>query len=399
MNKKILNERLGVPEGIIDVSKNLYNDIIDIFFKKLSKYKRTYNFTIKPKLPYQIKDFTIDKVELEITLHETDQTDVVDFIGMSVKSNFSKDFSGEKPKFINDIKSTSKIEFDLVVPEVWDVNMVKEYLQNKKVKIISSFAHELKHEYDDFKSKTFSLVERVNYNVARKMMGLLKPLNDFSYYLYFISKIESLVRTTEISTELDLMGITKKQFLNFLLKNRTYKLLKDIQNFSFGNLKNNLLEYIKEIEKIFDEIEIDYSDMSDSEKVDEILRLYVVNFSNKKFKDYLRYMTDSFMDDILGFSEKKENWIEKYKRTISKYENNEIKFFENSEKLFKFVSTKMIKKISKLYDMLSEKTVSESIHNPELYSIINKNNERIIKDLKEIVKKEKSSKTQKNKPQ
>jgi hypothetical protein len=399
MNKKILNERLGVPEGIIDVSKNLYNDIIDIFFKKLSKYKRTYNFTIKPKLPYQIKDFTIDKVELEITLHETDQTDVVDFIGMSVKSNFSKDFSGEKPKFINDIKSTSKIEFDLVVPEVWDVNMVKEYLQNKKVKIISSFAHELKHEYDDFKSKTFSLVERVNYNVARKMMGLLKPLNDFSYYLYFISKIESLVRTTEISTELDLMGVTKKQFLNFLLKNRTYKLLKDIQNFSFGNLKNNLLEYIKEIEKIFDEIEIDYSDMSDSEKVDEILRLYVVNFSNKKFKDYLRYMTDSFMDDILGFSEKKENWIEKYKRTISKYENNEIKFFENSEKLFKFVSTKMIKKISKLYDMLSEKTVSESIHNPELYSIINKNNERIIKDLKEIVKKEKSSKTQKNKPQ
>jgi hypothetical protein len=277
--------------------------------------------------------------------------------------------------------------------------MVKEYLQNKKVKIISSFAHELKHEYDDFKSKTFSLVERVNYNVARKMMGLLKPLNDFSYYLYFISKIESLVRTTEISTELDLMGVTKKQFLNFLLKNRTYKLLKDIQNFSFGNLKNNLLEYIKEIEKIFDEIEIDYSDMSDSEKVDEILRLYVVNFSNKKFKDYLRYMTDSFMDDILGFSEKKENWIEKYKRTISKYENNEIKFFENSEKLFKFVSTKMIKKISKLYDMLSEKTVSESIHNPELYSIINKNNERIIKDLKEIVKKEKSSKTQKNKPQ
>jgi hypothetical protein len=235
--------------------------------------------------------------------------------------------------------------------------------------------------------------------VARKMMGLLKPLNDFSYYLYFISKIESLVRTTEISTELDLMGVTKKQFLNFLLKNRTYKLLKDIQNFSFGNLKNNLLEYIKEIEKIFDEIEIDYSDMSDSEKVDEILRLYVVNFSNKKFKDYLRYMTDSFMDDILGFSEKKENWIEKYKRTISKYENNEIKFFENSEKLFKFVSTKMIKKISKLYDMLSEKTVSESIHNPELYSIINKNNERIIKDLKEIVKKEKSSKTQKNKPQ
>lgn len=395
MNKKILNERLGVPEGIIDVSKILYNDIIDIFFKKLSKYKRTYNFSIKPKLPYQIKDFTIDKVELEITLHETDQTDVVDFIGMSVKSSFSKDFSGEKPKFINDIKSTSKIEFDLVVPEVWDVNMVKEYLQNKKVKIISSFAHELKHEYDDFKSKTFSLVERVNYNVARKMMGWLKPLNDFSYYLYFISNIESLVRTTEISTELDLMGITKKQFLNFLLKNRTYKLLKDIQNFSFDNLKNNLLEYIKEIEKIFDEIEIDYSDMSDSEKVDEILRLYVVNFSNKKFKDYLRYMTDSFMDDILGFSEKKENWIEKYKRTISKYENNEIKFFENSEKLFKFVSTKMIKKISKLYDMLSEKTVSESIHNPELYSIINKNNERIIKDLKEIVKKEKSSKTQK----
>ena len=35
MNKKILNERLGVPEGIIDASKNLYNDIIDIFFKKL----------------------------------------------------------------------------------------------------------------------------------------------------------------------------------------------------------------------------------------------------------------------------------------------------------------------------------------------------------------------------
>lgn len=398
MNKKILNERLGVPEGIIDASKNLYNDIIDIFFKKLSKYKRTYNFTIKPELPYQIKDFTIDKVELEITLHETDQTDVVDLIGMSVQSTFSKDFSGEKPKFINDVKSTSKMEFDLAVPEVWDVNMIKEYLQNNKVKVITSFAHELKHEYDDFKSKTFSLVERVNYNVARKMMGWLKPLNEFSFYIYFISNIESLVRTTEISAELDLMGITKKEFLNFLLKNRTYKLLKDIQNFSFDGLKNNLLEYIEEIEKIFNEIDVDYSNMTNLEKVDEILKLYVVNFSNKKFENYLRYMTDSFMEEVFGFSEKKENWVDKFRQTLSKYSNNENKFFEESEKLFKFVSTKMIKKISKLYDMLSEKTVSESIHNPELYSIINKNNERIIKDLKEIVKKEKSHKTKKNKP-
>jgi hypothetical protein len=396
MNKKILNERLGVPEGIIDSSKKLYNDVINIFFKKLSKDKRTYNFTIKPELPYQIKDFIINKVEMEITLYETDKTEVVDFIGMTVQSTFSKDFSGKKPKFINDIKSTSKMKFDLVVPEVWDINMIKEYLQKDKVKIISSFAHELKHEYDDFKSKTFNVIERVNYNIAREMMGFLEPLSNFSYYLYFISNIESLVRTTEISTELDLMGITKKEFLNFLLKNRTYKLLKDIQNFSFDNLKNNLLNFINEIEKIFDEIDINYSDMSDSEKVDEILRLYLVNFTNKQFENYINYISENFMEEMFGFSGKKELWIEKFKRKLLKYENNQNKFFEDSEKLFKFVSTKMIKKISKLYDMLNEKTVNESIHNPELYSIIKKNNERILKDLKEIVKKEK---TAKNKPQ
>ena len=93
--------------------------------------------------------------------------------------------------------------------------------------------------------------------------------------------------------------------------------------------------------------------MTDNEKVDEILRLFVFNFSDKKFQTYVRFLTETMSEDIFGLQGKKLKWAEDFITKLSKDVSNPEKFFIGVEKMFKHTSTKMIKKISKLYDYIS----------------------------------------------
>jgi hypothetical protein len=386
MYKKILNERLGVPKGIVETSKRIYSDVLDNLLKILSVNKNKYEFTINPTPPYQFEDFIIKIFNMNITLYKTQNVTEVEVMEMGVKSSVRKELSGERPHFyVKEKEFTSSMSLKLIVPIEWDKNMVKKYFIDNQVKIISSFAHELKHEYDEFKKNRININQRIDYIVSKQMIGSVPPIQEFSFFLYFTSNIESLVRPTEVYTELELMGITKKEFLNFLLKNRTFLMLKEIQDFSFVDFKEQLLTYLYKIEEIFDENDIQYNNMTDEEKVNYFLKLYVFSFLDEKNSYYNELISSNIMEEIFGFSGKKEMWGQNFQKKMLKYVNNYEKFFEDSERMFKFVSTNMIKKISKLYDMLNGEITESSIYNPKLYSIINKNNEKLMKNIKEMM--------------
>jgi hypothetical protein len=125
--------------------------------------------------------------------------------------------------------------------------------------------------------------------------------------------------------------------------------------------------------------------MTDEEKVNYFLKLYVFSFLDEKNSYYNELISSNIMEEIFGFSGKKEMWGQNFQKKMLKYVNNYEKFFEDSERMFKFVSTNMIKKISKLYDMLNGEITESSIYNPKLYSIINKNNEKLMKNIKEMM--------------
>ena len=50
-------------------------------------------------------------------------------------------------------------------------------------------------------------------------------------------------------------------------------------------------------------------------------------------------------------SEKKEKFLDAYETEILRFKNNPLRYFEFQEKKFKFVSEKMMKRLSKLYSL------------------------------------------------
>ena len=63
-------------------------------------------------------------------------------------------------------------------------------------------------------------------------------------------------------------------------------------------------------------------------------------------------------------------FLNSFESEILKFKNNPLRYFEFQEKKFKFVSSKMMKKLSKLYAMLPED--KKSIKNWDLHQKITK---------------------------
>jgi hypothetical protein len=85
--KNILNEALGVPEGILESAERLYK----MCFSRISKItdpilngsdEEDYKFIIRSK--FKISDYTFTKINLTINFVETDQVDTVELYSMGL---------------------------------------------------------------------------------------------------------------------------------------------------------------------------------------------------------------------------------------------------------------------------------------------------------------------------
>jgi hypothetical protein len=125
----------------------------------------------------------------------------------------------------------------------------------------------------------------------------------------------------------------------------------------------------------------DISDMGEEEKIKKVLTLVYINIVNGKV-DIFDDMTSDDMDPftstlklMFGMSVPQEqNSVEKDKvrrkfiNHVAKYERNPIKFFVDECERFNYISTKVIKKLGKLYDMATDKEqTNESIINWDLH--------------------------------
>ena len=139
------------------------------------------------------------------------------------------------------------------------LSLITGLFKKDRNKLISSFAHEIKHEFDDYKKPSISIKERIDYDMAKDMMKGITPLRKFAFLLYFIHKIENLVRPTEIASLLDSEQISKKEFISFIKNNSTYKHLEEAKQMSYDLLKAEMVEYIDKIKEIGKEnnLEID----------------------------------------------------------------------------------------------------------------------------------------------
>lgn len=354
--KREFKEAVGVPEGIVDAGKRLYDDMRKQLIPLLNNNQTEYELDFKPTEPYKIGDMDIDDVNMKVTLHPVEG----DEYGSSNMQVFKKQKLKDEGKNVVFMSVSPggniKLNIDKPVPEDWTVEGVIDSFEKDKVQGVSSFSHELKHEYDDFKKPVGSPSHIADYQSKVKLMGIpVKALQRLFYDLYYMDKVENLVRPTELYSKLKMKGVKKSGFLNYFKEE--YSHILDAMKFNAEDLVKELYENMDEVENLLyriDDLDIDVDDMSYDDKVNHLLRSAYVSFSNISGENLRDMLLTNPLEIILGLSGGKEKYFQKHINKNTKYYNNPIEFYKNAEKYLKNTGKKVIKKMGKVYSLLPD---------------------------------------------
>jgi len=374
--KKILIESLGVPEGIVETSEKLYEDLMrSLHNTSVDENDDEFEFDLD-NVNYKVGDLDIDSVKV---IFEVNKRDINDYVITSYATPFKSRANTDNDKLevvTNFNEFIVKIVF--VVPKDWSFDKLVDLLKREKSEIIPTFSHELMHAYDFYKRKYDMASGRAKYQAPQNLYLNIKPIDNFLHLLYFTHAIENTVRSSELAAAVKINKVTRDNFLDFLKKDTTYKNLNDAKNFSYEKLKSELKNYIPEIDELGNHIN-KYMGDTDEEKIDEVLRLVRVNLINNTGDSYIDLMTVNQIEQMFGFQGKKNEIFKKFLKKLVKFDNNED-FFKNEEKLFNFTGDKMIRKISKIYDMAASE--NKSIKEWDLHHKINNSIKNITTEIK-----------------
>jgi len=279
--RKVLKEVLGVPEGNVESAKELYDLILEemrgIDFDSMEE-----EYYIQIPNSFYINDYEIDGVNFTMEIVEYSGVDEVDVTSFSYVPAMTNLTNKKGVKLLHSFGDGVDIKCVLVVPKHdWEFKDVYDFFVKNKVLITKNLSHELMHSYDIYKKQERSVYKTATYHTYSKMSLGIEPIDNFLHNLYFVHSIENIVRPSELASEMDLRGITQKEFINFLNDYDVYTKLREISNFSVENLKNDLKPYISQIDKVLKGLN-QPTNISVDEKIDNFLRIVYVSLSNMK---------------------------------------------------------------------------------------------------------------------
>jgi YD repeat-containing protein len=368
-------EKLGIPDNIFETAEQLFNGILN-YVDNLEVHSQFNEDDFKINIKGNISDLDINEFNIKINVDNVDMDDIRDtekykvgdiiIMSMSINSVTEKDVINNR---LNNIDDESNISINLVAIDSFPTNRdIVKFLKSEEHDIVESLGHELKHKYDMYKKKSNSIEDRIKYTSYKAINFPFQEIDKFLHYLYYTTTIENLVRPSEVYTSMRKKDINKDNFDKFLKNNNTYKTLREISNFSIKKFKDDIKSNKKMVNDLikntFPELKL-----TQDEKVDKILYLLYVNLCNAQMSDYSDFLIENGMESIFGITDdRKKKLYDDMAKKVSKYRNNVDKFYEDTEKMFKFVSDKYIKKISKLYDMAND---TNSIKDWDLHQKIN----------------------------
>jgi hypothetical protein len=394
---------MGVPEGNVEMANLAYQRLLKITDGEITELLEDEPIRLKLLGQFKINDFEFNTVSIDITVSESDtlydQGRGPELTGMSFKDKPEIEKVDNKFFFKSSSNGVVSLGINIAVPFLdMEPDNLREFLKEKKVSMVASLSHEFKHAYDTFKKPISNASDRTEYVAIGNVCFGIKPIDDFFYQLYFTTTVENLVRPSELAGAIDAGEIDKEKFMDFLKDNRTHKQLKQILEYvpglndpkflstyrknytpeelatipenrltpkeigriGFANMKSELSKpkVIEMIKKRLDDSDIDYPS-SDKLIVDFILELAYDNLKHEKINTLhtflMKYDPSSILRLMLG-QEVRFEYLDEYIKKIS-YENHKD-FFENEIKRFIFVSDKVLKKLSKLYDMAKDLNVN-----------------------------------------
>jgi hypothetical protein len=381
LTKKLLSEAVGVPENILDEGRELY-EIVKDQLKNLTSIEGEYEIE-DIEIDMTISDVNFTHLNLMVKVDELDEYDgdeaLIASMGVGNEFNFDEGIMMQ----INTETSSIDLYVQFIVSENWDESNLYDAFVKDKTHTISVMSHELMHRFRRSKKPKALAGETADYQ-AYSSSGLnfgIPVMSEFMRFSYFIQNEENVVRPTEVASRMIEMGITREQFYNFITEDQVFKELKQIQNFSFEYLINSLKEQMDRVDGLLEHAGEETEDKSEDEKIRMVLELVYINLSNAKMANFERYILtrNEMMFSQLGPfaqlmgakqpSENKVKLLNKYKNHVTKYANIEMDFFKDECERFNYVSTNLMKKISKVYSLIPDEKgqTNESILDWELH--------------------------------
>lgn len=346
-NEAELGEAVGVPDNILETSRRLFDLTSEIFLENdLKSIGGSRGFISKER--FNIADLEFNTTLLHFVFKVEQDADLI-FDGMSV--SFEGKFDDKKMEWIRYKDLNLHITTMFTISDDTTEEELEEFIMLNQKKITTSFAHELKHYYDQFKTNKLKLSDIANYRGDEKFQFGLLPIDRFIFMLYYTNALENLVRPTEIYADLKQDHIMQKDFYNFLLNTTTYKTLNKIRSFSYAELKQELRDdYMERVDELL--VKIGRTDITDpDEKVNELCKLIYSTISDEKINVYKEHtVLSSIFSKFSPNLNQQLKAFEKFKKKVTFKSHDE--YFMYYEKKFKFVADRMIKKISKLYSLL-----------------------------------------------
>jgi hypothetical protein len=378
-----LSEAVGVPANIDTLASEIYNQVVSEIDEG-SDLKELMYEPIILQGDFNISDLNFNTVVVKLDFSLGDE---FAFIGMDVATGLEggKNFNLTVPKKEKFNMVIITFRFVFPISQFEDINGkdVKDFITGQgRVEVISSLAHELKHFYDGFKSKGRKgepISRRAAYKAYTEGGFPLDPLTEFMYNLYFIHEVENTVRSSELAGAIKAGEVTKKDFYEFLTQNRVYQRLKLIRDYSFEDLKNQLMDETDTIKKIFDANGVQYSKDDSPEKlVDTILEIFVATVADWKY-DLLVRITRVFSK---ASAADKKQFFAQQKQDMARFEDNPSGYFEYEIKNASKEAGILMKKLSKLYSITPDdkpETTNENIVDwKRWYKLMSENNPKKI---------------------
>jgi len=382
---KILQEAVGVPEGILQAGEELYNIVSDEL-KQINSTEENYDFEIDD-VELKISDVTFDRVNLTINVEEIEDLpfDTPKIASMGVGNQFN--FDEGVMLQVNAKSSSIDLHINFIAPEGWEPeDLYKEYVGDKEHNV-SVMSHEVMHKFHRQKQTHELIGNTADYNVysSQSLRFGIPVISDFMRYSYFIQHSENIVRPTEIASRMMQKGIKKQDFYDFMVNDQVFTELKSIRDFSYDYFISQLHEQMSDVDGLISHAGGDPDSMNDEEKIKSVLELVYINLVNAKvdtFDNFFYSHSEKMAQMVIGLmgvnlfggqikppSEEKEKVRRKFITHVSKYQNREMDFFVDECERFNYVATNLMKKISKIYALLPDEKeqTNESILNWELH--------------------------------
>ena len=366
LTKKLMSEAVGVPDYILDSGEKLY-DIVSNYLKRINRKEDNYKGFISTQLP--VGDMVFETIILDVRVNELEDYDGEAVIASAGVGNAFR-FDNAILMQINQMDRQIELHLNFIVSENWEWEDLYNAFTKDKIHNVSIMSHELKHKYDRQKKEIELAGGTADYQAySRGNLNFGVPvLNKFMRFSYFIQNAENLVRPTEVASRMTQKKIKREEFYDFITNDDVYKELKEIQGFSFEYLIKQLKEEIDYVDGLIEHAGWDPSQMSEAEKIKSVLELVYINLVNSKleiFDDYIYDMNEKMINMFgsiglkLGLSvppknEGKEKLKQKYMNHVMKYQNRELDFFKDECERFNYISTKVIKKIAKVFALIPE---------------------------------------------